>query len=142
MKKLIKEFKEFISRGNVIDMAVGVIIGGSFTAIVNSLVNDMLTPVLGLITGGQDFSGLMIKIGDTEFKYGSFISAVINFLLIAAVLFVLVKAINKFQKDFGIKKEAAPSAPTKKKCPFCCSEIDINATRCPHCTSVLEEKDK
>lgn len=142
MKKLIKEFKEFISRGNVIDMAVGVIIGGSFTAIVNSLVNDMLTPVLGLITGGQDFSGLMIKIGDTEFKYGSFISAVINFLLIAAVLFVLVKTINKFQKDFGIKKEAAPPpAPTKKKCPFCCSEIDINATRCPHCTSVLEERD-
>lgn len=140
MKKIISEFKAFISRGNVIDMAVGVIIGGSFTAIVNSLVNDMLTPILGLITGGQDFSGLMIKIGDTEFKYGSFISAVINFLLIAAVLFMLVKAINRLQKDFGRKKDETPApAPTTKKCPFCCSEIAIEATRCPHCTSILEK---
>lgn len=139
MKKIFNEFKDFISRGNVVDMAVGVIIGGSFTAIVNSLVNDMLTPILGLITGGQDFSGLMIKIGDTEFKYGSFISAVINFLLIAAVLFLLVKAINKVHFDFGKKKEETPPVPTTKVCPFCCSEIDIKATRCPHCTSQLEE---
>lgn len=139
MKKIFNEFKAFISRGNVIDMAVGVIIGGAFTAIVNSLVNDMLTPILGLITGGQDFSGLMLKFGDTEFKYGSFVSAVINFLLIAAVLFLLVKAINKVHFDFGKKKDEAPPAPTTKKCPYCCSEIAIEATRCPHCTSQLDE---
>lgn len=138
MKKFAGEFKEFISRGNVVDMAVGVIVGGAFTAIVNSLVNDMLTPILGLITGGQDFSGLMIKIGDTEFKYGSFVSAIINFLLIAAVLFILVKAMN--QIHIGKKKEEAPTAPTTKVCPFCKSEINIEATRCPHCTSQLEEK--
>lgn len=138
MKKFAGEFKEFISRGNVVDMAVGVIVGGAFTAIVNSLVNDMLTPILGLITGGQDFSGLMIKIGDTEFKYGSFVSAIINFLLIAAVLFILVKAMN--QIHIGKKKEEAPAAPTTKVCPFCKSEINIEATRCPHCTSQLEEK--
>ena len=102
MKKFMDEFKKFISRGNVMDMAVGVIIGGAFTAIVNSLVNDVMMPVLSLITGGLDFSKLCIALGEGEeaakLNYGSFIAAVINFLLIALVIFVMIKAINKFTK--------------------------------------------
>lgn len=137
MKALIKEFKEFISRGNVMDMAVGVIIGGAFTAIVNSLVDDMLMPVLSLLTGGLDFSGLCIVLGEGEnaatINYGSFISAVINFLLIALVIFLMIKAINKVSRK---KKEEAP-APTTKECPFCKEQVAIDATRCPHCTSEL-----
>lgn len=139
MKKFFAEFKAFISRGNVMDMAVGVIIGGAFTAIVNSLVNDLINPLLGLITGGMDFSSLSIVFGEAEFKYGSFISAIISFLLIALVLFSIIKAMNKLHFK---KKEEAPPAPTTKKCPFCKSEIDIEATRCPHCTSLLEEADE
>lgn len=139
MKALIKEFKEFISRGNVMDMAVGVIIGGAFTAIVNSLVNDLLMPLLSILTGGFDFSALCIALGEGEdaatLNYGSFISAVINFLLIALVIFVIIKAINTV---FRKKKEDAP-APTTKECPFCKEQIAVEATRCPHCTSVLEE---
>lgn len=139
MKALIKEFKEFISRGNVMDMAVGVIIGGAFTAIVNSLVNDLLMPLLSILTGGFDFSALCIALGEGEgaatLNYGSFISAVINFLLIALVIFVIIKAINTV---FRKKKEDAP-APTTKECPFCKEQIAIEATRCPHCTSVLAE---
>ena len=138
MKALIKEFKEFISRGNVMDMAVGVIIGGAFTAIVNSLVNDMLMPLLSLLTGGFDFSGLCIALGDGEnaatINYGSFISAIINFLLIALVIFLIIKAINKVSRK---KKEEAP-VPTTKECPYCKEQIAIEATRCPHCTSKLE----
>ena len=138
MKALIKEFKEFISRGNVMDMAVGVIIGGAFTAIVNSLVNDMLMPLLSLLTGGFDFSGLCIALGEGEnaatINYGSFISAIINFLLIALVIFLIIKAINKVSRT---KKEEAP-VPTTKECPYCKEQIAIEATRCPHCTSKLE----
>jgi len=137
MKKILREFKEFVSRGNVIDMAVGVIIGGAFTAIVNSLVNDMFTPLLGLITGGRDFSALSFSFGDAEFRYGAFLSAIINFLLIALVLFLLVKAINRLHSKK--KAEEASPAPTTKTCPYCKSEIDLHATRCPHCTSELEE---
>lgn len=136
MKKIIQEFKEFVSRGNVMDMAVGIIIGGAFTAIVNSLVDDIFTPLLGLITGGQDFSALHFKFGDAEFRYGAFLSAVINFLLVALVLFLLVKTVNKLRSR-NKAEEAAP-APTTKTCPFCKSEIDLHATRCPHCTSELE----
>lgn len=138
MKALIKEFKEFISRGNVMDMAVGVIIGGAFIAIVNSLVNDMLMPLLSLLTGGFDFSGLCIALGEGEnaatINYGSFISAIINFLLIALVIFLIIKAINKVSRK---KKEEAP-VPTTKECPYCKEQIAIEATRCPHCTSKLE----
>ena len=138
MKALIKEFKEFISRGNVMDMAVGVIIGGAFTAIVNSLVNDMLMPLLSLLTGGFDFSGLCIALGEGEnaatINYGSFISAIINFRLIALVIFLIIKAINKVSRK---KKEEAP-VPTTKECPYCKEQIAIEATRCPHCTSKLE----
>ena len=138
MKALIKAFKEFISRGNVMDMAVGVIIGGAFTAIVNSLVNDMLMPLLSLLTGGFDFSGLCIALGEGEnaatINYGSFISAIINFLLIALVIFLIIKAINKVSRK---KKQEAP-VPTTKECPYCKEQIAIEATRCPHCTSKLE----
>ena len=137
-KSFIKEFKEFISRGNVMDMAVGVIIGGAFTAIVNSLVNDIFNPLLGLITGGADFSTLSFGFMDAQFMYGSFITAVINFLLVALVLFLVIKVMSKLHR----KKEEAPAAPTTKVCPFCKSEISIEATRCPHCTSLLEEEEK
>ena len=135
----IKEFREFISRGNVVDMAVGVIIGGAFTAIVNSLVNDIFNPLLGLITGGTDFSTLSFGFGDAQFMYGSFITAVINFLLVALVLFLVIKAMNKLHLK---KQPEAPAAPTTKVCPFCKSEIAIEATRCPHCPSQLEEEKK
>ena len=138
MKAFMKEFKEFISRGNVMDMAVGVIIGGAFTAIVNSLVNDMLMPVLSLLTGGFDFSGMCIALGEGEgaatINYGSFISAVINFLLIALVIFLIIKAMNKVSR----KKKEEAVAPTTKECPYCKEQIAIEATRCPHCTSELD----
>ena len=124
MKALIKEFKEFISRGNVMDMAVGVIIGGAFTAIVNSLVNDMLMPLLSLLTGGFDFSGLSIALGEGEnaatINYGSFISAIINFLLIALVIFLIIKAINKVSRK---KKEETPAPTTKESRAPGCSKI-------------------
>ena len=135
MKSFIKEFKEFISKGSVMDMAVGIIIGGAFTAIVTSLVNDVVMPLLSLITGGFDFTQLSIPLGEGEeaaaLNYGAFISAIINFLLIALVIFLIIKGINKFKK----KQE---EAVTTKVCPFCKSEIDIEATRCPHCTSELD----
>ena len=137
MKKFFEEFKTFISRGNVMDMAVGIIIGGAFTAIVNSLVNDLVMPVISLLTGGMDFSALCIKLGEGEeaaaFQYGSFISAVINFLLIAFVLFCIIKAINK------LKKETPAPEPTEKECPYCKSMISIKAVKCPHCTSDISE---
>lgn len=139
MKALIKEFKEFISRGNVMDMAVGVIIGGAFTAIVTSLVNDVMMPVLSLLTGGFDFTELCVALGEGEsaatLNYGAFIAAVINFLLIAIVIFVLIKMINKFSR----KKKDEPVPAATKTCPFCREEIAIEASRCPHCTSQLAE---
>lgn len=137
MKAFMKEFKEFISKGNVMDLAVGVIIGGAFQAIVNSLVNDIIMPLLGVITGGLDFSHLSITVGEAQILYGSFISAIINFLLMALVLFMVIKALNK-AKSLTAKPEE-PKAPTTKKCPYCQSEIPIAAVRCPHCTSELKE---
>lgn len=137
--KFMKEFKEFISRGNVMDLAVGVIMGSAFTAIVNSLVNDMLMPILSMLTGGMDFSSLSIVLGSGEFaaklNYGSFISAVINFILIAAVIFMMVKGINRVSR----KKEVVEEAPVTKVCPFCKKDIALDAVRCPHCTSKLED---
>lgn len=136
--KLLKEFREFISRGNVIDMAVGVIIGGAFTGIVNSLVNDLFMPLLGLLTGGMNFAALSVQIGPGEedvLRYGAFIAAVINFLLIALVLFLLIKTINSLRR----KKEEAPAPAVVKTCPYCKSEIHIDAARCPHCTSELQK---
>lgn len=144
MKKgqaFISEFKKFILRGNVLDMAVGVIIGGAFTAIVTSLNQDILTPLLGLI-GGTDFSHLSVTLGEGEtapvLAYGNFITAVLNFLITALVIFMLIKMINSITQKLSKKEET--SAPTTKTCPYCKSSIDIEATRCPHCTSVLEEK--
>ncbi|MBE6012294.1 large conductance mechanosensitive channel protein MscL [Anaeropeptidivorans aminofermentans] len=141
MKKIFQEFKEFINRGNVMDLAVGVIIGSAFTAIVNSLVNDILMPVLSLITGGSDFQNWYIILsteGDgSKLNYGMFLSAILNFLLIAFVIFILVKFINKAM-DMGKKKpEQAESAPATKECPYCKSNININAVKCPNCTSDL-----
>ena len=148
MKKFIAEFKEFINKGNVMDLAVGVIIGGAFQTIVNSLVNDILMPVLGAITGGVHFQSWKVTLGAGELEnpatltYGNFIAALINFLLMAIVLFLIVRLMNRAKDAIsslnGDDKEAP--APTTKKCPYCKSEIDIAATRCPHCTSVLEEK--
>lgn len=139
-KGFISEFKKFITRGNVMDMAVGVIVGGAFTAIVNSLNQDILTPVLGIF-GGTDFSSLVVKLGSGEdapiLCYGNFITAVINFLITAFVIFCLIKAINAVNDKFGKKEE--PAAPVTKECPYCKSQIAIAAVRCPHCTSQLEQ---
>ena len=134
MKAFMKEIKEFISRGNVMDMAVGIIIGGAFTAIVTSLVEDIITPIIGMI-GGFDFSGLVITVNNSPIAVGKFINAIINFLLIAIVLFSIIKAVNKAASI--AKKPEEEAAPTTKVCPYCKSEIPIEATRCPHCTSQL-----
>ena len=140
-KGFIEEFKKFIMRGNVMDMAVGGIVGGAFTSIVTSLNQDILTPVLGIF-GGTDFSNLKVTLGSGEnapvLCYGNFITAVINFLITAFVIFVLVKAINKIGDKLIRKEEEAPPEPTTKICPYCRSEIAKEATRCPHCTSNLE----
>lgn len=140
-KGFIEEFKKFIMRGNVMDMAVGVIVGGAFTSIVTSLNQDILTPVLGIF-GGTDFSNLKVTLGSGEnapvLCYGNFITAVINFLITAFVIFVLVKAINKIGDKLIRKEEEAPPEPKTKICPYCRSEIAKEATRCPHCTSNLE----
>lgn len=144
---MIKEFKEFISKGNVMDMAVGVIMGGAFGKIVSSLVNDLLMPLIGLILGGVDFSNLFIALdggnyaslaaaeeaGAALFKYGAFIQNIIDFLIIAFCIFLMVKAFNKTKKE-----EPAP-APTTKACPYCKSEIAIGAVKCPHCTADLSK---
>ena len=139
-KGFFAEFKKFIMRGNVMDMAVGVIVGGAFTAIVTSLNQDILTPLLGVF-GGTDFTHLSVALGSGEeapiLMYGNFITAIINFLITALVIFILVKAINSLNERFS--KKEAPAAPTTKKCPYCMSEIDLKATRCPHCTSELSE---
>ena len=142
-KGFINEFKKFIMRGNVLDMAVGVIVGGAFTSIVTSLNKDILTPLLGIF-GGTDFSNLFIVLGEGEeapiLAYGSFITAVINFLITAFVIFCLVKGINALNSKFSKKEEApAPAAPTTKTCPYCKSTIAIDAVRCPHCTSELDK---
>lgn len=144
MKGLIEEFKKFIMRGNVMDMAVGVIVGGAFTSIVTSLNQDILTPVLGVF-GGIDFSNLSVVLGSKEgapvLAYGNFITAVLNFLITAFVIFMLIKGMNAINTKLSKKEEeTAPAAPTTKICTYCKSEIAIDATRCPHCTSVLEEK--
>lgn len=153
MKKFIEEFKTFAVKGNMMDLAVGIIIGGAFTAIVNSLVNDIINPLLGVFIGDIDFANLFIaldgntyatlaeaeELGVSVFKYGSFISNVINFIIMALVVFILVKIINKLRTAGEKKVEEVPAEPTTKVCPFCQTEISIKATRCPHCTSALEE---
>ena len=136
-KGIIQEFKEFISQGNVIDMAVGIMIGAAFKAIVDALVNNLISPLIGLIFQ-KDFSDLAITVGGASLQYGAFIMAVLNFFIIAVVLFSIIKLMNTM-RDIGKKKEeiVEDAAPTTKVCPFCKSEIAIDATRCPHCTSEL-----
>jgi len=138
MRKFLREFKEFAMRGNVMDLAVGVIIGAAFQAIIKSLTGDVISPLIGTFAK-TDFSNLILVINGSEIKYGAFVTAVINFVITAFVIFLLIKAINKLQSLRKSKEEEVPAAPTTKNCPFCCSEIDINATRCPHCTSELSE---
>ena len=126
----MNEFKKFICRGNVMDMAVGIIIGGAFT------VNDIINPLLGLF-GGMNFDQLVWNItGEVTLAYGKFITAIINFLIMAFVIFMLVRTMNKVSDKYGKKEE--PKAPTTKKCPYCKTDIAIDATRCPHCTSQLD----
>ena len=132
MKKFIEEFKFFALRGNVMDMAIGVIIGGAFTSIVTSLTENLINPILGLF-GGTDLSGFVLNLGGVELRYGAFITSIINFLIMAFVLFCLLKAVNKLTA-LG-KKPEAPAEPTTKVCPFCCIEIPIKAVKCAHCGS-------
>ncbi len=145
------EFKKFIMRGNVIDLAVGVIIGGAFQKIVNSLVNDIVMPVISLLTKGVDFTNWFVVLdggdydtlaeaqaaGAAVLSYGNFISAIINFLIMAVVIFLLVKGINRVNE---LSKKPLPAvAPTTKSCPYCKSVIDINASKCPNCTSDINQ---
>ena len=135
VKKFFEEFKAFAMRGNVLDMAVGVVVGSAFTAIVNSLVGDVINPLIGLFFN-NDFSEVVVKIGDVDLKIGSFISAIINFLIVAFVLFVVIKFVNSLHRK--PEEPAEPEEPTTKVCPYCQSEISIKAVRCPQCTSKLE----
>lgn len=144
----LAEFRKFITRGNVIDMAVGVIIGAAFQAIINSLVNDIIMPVISVLTGGIDFSNWFLSLdgnhydtlkaaqdaGAATLNYGTFLTAVINFILMALVIFVLVKILNSVSDRVHPKEEAAP---TEKTCPYCKSKIPVGATKCPFCTSAL-----
>lgn len=142
---MLKEFREFVMRGNVIDLAVGVIIGGAFGKIVSSLVSDIIMPPIGLLLNGVDFSNLFVSLtgqpyatlaeaqaaGAPTLNYGNFINAVINFLIIALVIFLMIRAINRLQKP------ALAAAPMTRECPHCFSTISLKATRCPNCTSQL-----
>ncbi|NPU90629.1 MAG: large-conductance mechanosensitive channel protein MscL [Gammaproteobacteria bacterium] len=146
---MVKEFKQFAMRGNVVDMAVGIIIGGAFGTIVKSLVSDVIMPPIGLVLGGVDFSDLFITLkegatagpyatlaaaqsaGAVTLSYGLFINSVVSFLIVAFAVFLLISGINKLQRT-------QPAAPNTKDCPFCYSSISLKATRCPHCTSELK----
>ena len=143
---MLKEFKEFAMKGNVVDLAVGVIIGGAFGAIVTSLVGDVIMPVVGVATGGVDFKEMFFalkgsyatlaeakKAGAPVIAYGLFLNTIINFLIVAFSIFLVIKQVNRFEKPVV----AAPAAPTTKDCPMCCSAIPLKASKCPNCTSVL-----
>ena len=135
IKKFFEEFKAFAMRGNVLDMAVGVVVGGAFTAIVTALVDDVINPLIGLFFKA-DFSDVVISLGGSSIKIGEFVNSVINFLIVAFVLFVVIKFINGLHKKPAAP--AAPAEPTTKVCPYCQTEIPLKAVRCPHCTSKLE----
>lgn len=144
MKKFMEEFKAFISKGNVLDMAVGIIIGSAFTSIVNSLVSDIISPILGLFgTSNLDTMSVVLKASEdadevVSLNYGSFISAIINFLIMAFILFCLVKGMTSLQSKMKKPEEEKKEAPKTKMCPYCRSnDLDPEATRCPHCTAVL-----
>ncbi len=142
-KGFIGEFKTFIMRGNVMDLAVGVIIGAAFQAIINSLVADIVMPVISLITGGVDFSEWKIMLGEgadaASINYGIFITAVINFLLMAFVIFCFIKFMNRLAEKVKKEEIEEETAPTTKVCPYCKSEIPVDATKCAHCTSDVSE---
>jgi large conductance mechanosensitive channel len=129
---MLKEFREFIERGNVLDLAVAVIIGGAFGKIITSLVSDILTPLIGLLVGGINISELSITIGAAVVKWGAFAQSIFDFLVIAFVIFMIVRTANK------MKKAPPPADPTTKDCPYCFTTISIKATRCPNCTSELK----
>lgn len=143
-KTILEEFGEFIRRGNVMDLAVGVIIGGAFTTVVSALVNNVIQPLISFLTGGStSVSGLAISLNGNIIDFGAFVSAIINFLLTAAAVFAIVKALNKFNelKDIAVEKAGHGEKPVEKqprRCPYCHETIDDGATRCPHCTSRLE----
>ena len=153
---MLKEFKAFATKGNIMDLAVGVVIGGAFQSIINSLVNDIIMPAISMITGKVDFSDMMFTVGEVSIKYGNFITAIVNFLIIAFSIFLAITYMNKITKKMEAislgqvekiykklgrtKKEEPTPEPTVKVCPFCYSEIPYKATRCAHCTSVLETK--
>ena len=152
---MFKEFKEFAMRGNVFDMAIGIIIGSAFGAISKSLVNDILMPPIGLLLGDVDFVELFLvlkagetagpyatlaaaqEVGAVTLNYGIFINTVITFLIVAFAAFLLVRSINRLQKEHEQEEEAPPAEPTTKECPYCITEIPIKAVRCPNCTSEL-----
>ena len=142
MKEFFNEFKKFAMRGNVMDMAVGIIIGAAFGKIVTSLVEDVIMPPIGWILGNVDFSDLVLKLNDeVSIKYGAFLNTIISFIIVAFAVFILIKAINTLQAKMT-KAEAdaaANAAPTTKKCPYCCNDVAIEATRCPFCTSELKK---
>ena len=145
---MFKEFKEFTLRGNVIDLAIGVIIGAAFGKIVTSFVNDILMPPVGLLLGKVDFSNLFINLsgqpygsleeaqaaGAATINYGLFINTVLDFVIVAFVIFLLVRQVNRMRRE----REAPPAEPTTRECPYCLSAVPLKATRCPHCTSELE----
>ena len=159
---MLKEFKEFALKGNIIDMAVGVVIGGAFQKIVNSLVNDIIMPAISILTGNVDFTDMVWTVGNASIKYGSFITTIVDFLIIAFSIFIAVKYINKLNKlkELGdlavskidkkgrlkkLKKEEVveqPKEPETKTCPYCLTDVKYHATRCPHCTSELLEEVK
>lgn len=155
---MLKEFKEFALKGNIMDMAIGVIIGGAFQKIVTSLVNDIIMPAISIFTGKVDFSDLVVTVGNSSIKYGSFITTIVDFLIIAFSIFIAIRTINKLndraKQDLdkmskktklfkGKKKKEDPiPEPTTKICPYCLSEVNIKATRCPHCTSELTVEEK
>jgi len=151
---MLKEFKKFATKGNIMDLAVGVVIGGAFQSIINSLVNDIIMPAVSIITGKVDFSEMVFTVGEASIKYGNFITAIVNFLIIAFSIFLVVTYMNKLNqkmeaishgqleklnKKLGkTKKEEPAPEPTVKVCPYCFSEIPYKATKCAHCTSDLE----
>ena len=128
---MLKEFKEFAMRGNVLDLAVAVIIGGAFGKIIASLVNDVLMPLIGLVLGGINFSELAFTVGEAVVKWGAFVQSILDFVIVAFVIFMIVRTMNRMQKP------APVAAPTTKECPYCFSTIPLKATRCPNCTSQL-----
>ncbi len=152
---MLKEFKKFATKGNIMDLAVGVVIGGAFQSIINSLVNDIIMPAISIITGKVDFSEMVFTVGEASIKYGNFITAIVNFLIIAFSIFLAITYMNKFTKKMEAislgqvekinkklgrtKKEEPIPEPTVKVCPFCYSEIPYKATKCAHCTSDLEK---